>query len=118
MEGLIQKPLSEFCRTTTRKAFEAVDVTQLRQMIVACFFPAGVSGEITRLDPDLGGQEPQYLDGDGLTRCKQPTRISQGTELEREAHFVVGATALFDLFKINVIECVVRLQSGWVSWQI
>jgi hypothetical protein len=72
MEGLIQKPLSEFCRTATGKTFEAIEVTQLGQMIVARFLSCGVSGQITRLYPDLGGQEPLYLDGDGLARCKQP----------------------------------------------
>ena len=86
-------------------------------MIVACFFPAGVSGQITGLDSDLVSQEPQYFDGDGLARRKQPPWISQGTQLKRKAQFVVGTTALFDLFMIKIIESVVIMQTGGVRWQ-
>lgn len=76
MKGLIQNPLSEFCRTASGETFEAIEATQLRQVIVACFFPGGVSGEITSLNPDLISQEPQHLDGDSLSRRKQPPWIS------------------------------------------
>jgi hypothetical protein len=38
--------------------------------------------------------------------------------LQCKAHFVVGAAALFDLFKIKVIECVVLMQAGRVCRQI
>ncbi len=117
MEGLIQKPLSQFRRTASRKALEAIEVTQLGQVIVTCFLSCSVSGEITRCDPDLICQEPQYLNGNGFAWCKQPTWISQGTELKCKAHFVVGATPLFDLFKIKVIKRVVLMQAGSIRWQ-
>ncbi len=85
-------------------------------MIVTRFLSGGVSGQITRRDPDLITQKLQHLDGNDLARCEQPPWISQSTELKRKAHFVVGATALFDLFKVKIIECVALMQAGSVRW--
>lgn len=100
---------------STGKAFEAVEVTQLCQVIVARFLSGGVSGQITRRDPDLISQEPQHLDGYGLAWCEQPPWISQGTELKRKTHFIVGAAALSDLLKIKIIKSVMLMQASRVS---
>lgn len=48
----------------------------------------------------------------------QPPRMSQSTKLEREAHFVVGTTALFGLLKIKFIKGVMLMQAGSVHRKI
>ena len=80
--------------------------------------PHRIAIEVFGAHAELCGNEAKDVQGNGLPRRQNPTRISKGAKLEREAQPVVSPTPHPDMLDVVVGQRVMAQQGGFVRGQV
>ena len=87
-------------------------------MFPPCLLPHRIAIEVFGAHAELCGNEAKDVQGNGLPHRQQPSGISKGAKLEREAQPVVSPAPHPDLLDVVVGQRVMAQQGGFVRGQV
>ena len=87
-------------------------------MFPPCLLPHRIAIEVFGAHAELCGNEAKDVQGNGLPHRQQPSGISKGAKLEREAQPVVSPAPHPDMLDVVVGQRVMAQQGGFVRGQI
>jgi len=94
-EGHRQQPSQQFALVLRSEHGKAEHRAQRIELLTPCLRARTVGRERTGSDAELVGNQAERQSRDSLIRPQQPTRVTESTELQREAELVRIAAAAF-----------------------